>query len=139
MRQLFVLTSLLVATVLLTGCKVLIDPETGKWETQVELPKATLAPDATCGITTCHGLDIQCGQDVPEACTMEYRLGDFCQQYANCGIVEGQCQSQTSQLLAECISCVELCDSGLEGADPTKAFACEENCRQQLETMERSL
>jgi len=29
-----------------------------------------------CGIENCHGLDITCGSDVPDACTEIYMIGD---------------------------------------------------------------
>lgn len=124
---------------LLSGCQIWVDPETGDFSTKVGWPKASLAPDATCEMTSCHGLDIECGAEAPEACTLEYRLGDFCRKYADCAVVEGQCLQVESRLFTECKSCVELCDSGIAGDSPDKAFTCEDECRQQVETLERSL
>ncbi len=139
MRRFLPVFVLVLASIVLSGCKVYVDSVTGKWTTELGSPKASLAPDAPCVVTSCHGLDIKCGSAGPEACTMEYQLGDFCRQYAHCAIVEGQCQLKESRLVEECISCVELCDSGLDGSDPTKAFECEQECREQLGVMERSL
>lgn len=83
-----------------------------------------------CGIQSCHGLDISCGSDVPQACTAEYKLGDFCRQYASCKTVEGTCQFVESEIFTACKSCVEKCENG---QDPQQAFKCESKCREQIE------
>lgn len=139
MRAAVMTSFVVILGVVLSGCQILVDPETGEMSTKINWPKSSLSPDAPCVVTSCHGLSVACGAQGPEACTMEYQLGDFCRQYANCGIVDGQCQLQQPRLLQECISCVELCDSGLAGSDPTKAFTCEQQCREQMEVMERAL
>jgi hypothetical protein len=82
-----------------------------------------------CGLENCHGLDITCGPNVPEVCTEEYVLGDFCRQYATCGtVVDGKCQLIKSDRFDQCKSCVDVC-AQLSGQE---AFECEDECRQAL-------
>ncbi len=138
MQRFLVVCVVLSLGMLFSGCRVLVDSETGKWTTEIGAPKPTLEPGDPCMLTTCHGLDLACGETGPEMCTMEYQLGDFCREYASCGIVDGQCVLTKQRLVDECVSCVELCDSGLDGSDPAAAFECEQSCREQLEVMERS-
>jgi hypothetical protein len=89
---------------------------------------------ANCGILSCHGLDIECGADVPEMCTMEYRLGDFCRQLADCQVVKGTCQFVENSYFMNCKSCVHDCEV-LNENDPAKAFECESQCREQFESV----
>lgn len=92
-------------------------------------PTAGNISDASCGIESCHGLDIVCGSNVPEFCTMEYQLGDFCRQFAECGVVGGSCQQIENPTFTECKTCVESC---LNSPDIEDQFTCEEQCRQQF-------
>ena len=62
-----------------------------------------------CGIENCHGLDIICGENVPEECTAIYKFGDRCRQYAKCGIVDGKCIFIESKEFSECKSCIQRC------------------------------
>ena len=83
-----------------------------------------------CGFTSCHGLDLACGNHVPEACTMLYQMGDKCRQYAQCTSgsgSDGGCSLVTSPEFASCRACVQQC-SRSAGRDPQQAFACEEKC-----------
>ena len=88
---------------------------------------------ADCGILSCHGLAIECGADVPEMCTMEYRLGDFCRQFADCQVVEGTCQFVENSYFMNCKSCVQDCE--VLNDDPSQAFECESQCREQFESV----
>lgn len=100
-------------------------------------PTVPQTPDSgtsVCGITSCHGLDIECGSDVPEMCTMEYRLGDFCRQFAECRVVQGECQFVENSFFMNCRSCVQDC-SRLHTDDPMQAFECESQCRDQFESV----
>ena len=95
------------------------------------LPSGTcgglFAKTEKCGIENCHGLDLSCGSDVPEACTELYALGDNCRQFADCEVVDGACQLKKEPEFDECVSCVEQCleDSKDDIAD---AFECENRC-----------
>ncbi|WP_292346194.1 MULTISPECIES: hypothetical protein [unclassified Methanoregula] len=98
----------------------------------VPTPAATVVPAGTpvrgsCGFTTCHGLDLACGSDAPEICTMEYRIGDKCRQYASCDTSGGQCTLVTGPEFAACRSCAEQCRIAA-GPDGLAAFSCEEKC-----------
>lgn len=80
-----------------------------------------------CGIENCHGLDITCGSDVPQACDFMYALGDRCRQYARCEVVNGKCQLIKSIKFDECKSCVEKCLENFKD-DMPKASYCESEC-----------
>jgi hypothetical protein len=86
-----------------------------------------------CAITSCHGLQIECGADAPQLCTMEYRLGDFCRQFADCRVVNDECQFVDNSYFMNCKSCVQNCEA--ETADPMAAFECENQCREQFESI----
>lgn len=80
-----------------------------------------------CGIENCHGLDIACGPNVPEACDMMYMVGDNCRQFASCQIVAGQCRLEKSPKFDSCKACVEKCEQDFRN-DQIKFFECESSC-----------
>lgn len=80
-----------------------------------------------CGIENCHGLDIKCGPNIPNACTMEYQIGDRCREYAKCEIINGKCQLTQNIKFQHCKSCVEKCVKNFKD-NIQKQFDCEENC-----------
>lgn len=81
-----------------------------------------------CGLENCHGLELSCGPNVPEACTFLYQIGDNCRQYAKCEVVNNRCQLKTNPKFAECKSCVEKCLAEFAN-DPVKTSACEGQCQ----------
>ncbi len=89
-----------------------------------------------CGIENCHGLNVQCGSNVPRVCTADYRLGDFCRQYAECQTVNNQCQLITDARFEQCKTCVEACEQKVDDnpQEAIDAFRCEEACRKELES-----
>jgi len=93
------------------------------------------APPPRCGIENCHGLDIICGPNPPDFCTEIYKLGDFCRQFASCGIVGGGCVLLTDDKFEPCKDCVIKCQTIAGGYldDGSKAFECEDICRQQFQ------
>lgn len=80
-----------------------------------------------CGIENCHGLNIVCGTNVAEVCTMMYQIGDKCRQYATCGVVNGACVQIENVQFITCKACVEQCINNYPN-DPDKAFNCENEC-----------
>jgi hypothetical protein len=121
---------LLVAALVAAGC---IQTPGGK-ATPTPVPTALPAtipvetPDlSTCGFTTCHGLDLACGTDAPQICTMEYRIGDGCRQHASCDTSSGSCTLVTGPKFIACKSCVEKCQIAA-GPDGLTAFSCAEKC-----------
>ena len=80
-----------------------------------------------CGIENCHGLDITCGPNVPDACTAMYMAGDNCRQYASCQIIDELCTLEKTTKFDNCKSCVEKCEIDYTD-DPTKFFECESKC-----------
>jgi len=76
-----------------------------------------------CGMENCHGLDITCGSNVPDACTMEYQIGDGCRQYAKCEMKDDECVMKESNQFENCKSCVEDCLDKFEN-DSDKLFLC---------------
>ena len=83
--------------------------------------------EAKCGIENCHGMDLDCGPNVPEACTAMYMLGDKCRQYAWCENVEGQCSLVENKTFETCKSCVNKCSQD-NSNDPVAVFQCESSC-----------
>ena len=65
--------------------------------------------------------------NAPEVCTMEYRIGDRCRQYAHCDISGGDCTLVTSPKFTACKSCAERCQVQA-GPDSLAAMTCEEKC-----------
>jgi hypothetical protein len=121
---------LLVAALVAAGCTL---PSGGK-VTPTPVPTAlpttipVETPDlSTCDFTTCHGLDLACGLDAPQVCTMEYRIGDKCRQLASCDTSGGSCTLVTGPKYIACKSCVEKCQIAA-GPDNLAAFSCEEKC-----------
>ncbi|GEM_PF-4557407 len=94
------LAFVLLASIALYGC------------TQPTDPTATPTPTngiETCGPQQCHGLDITCGPNGPQACTREFRIpDDACLQYVRCQVVNGVCQHANFQF-QQCTQCVEKC------------------------------
>ena len=83
--------------------------------------------DQVCDRENCHGLEIVCGPNPAEICTMEYRLGDKCLRHVNCGIVDGVCQQISNAAFDACKACVQKCETDFAD-DPQKSFDCESNC-----------
>lgn len=80
-----------------------------------------------CGIENCHGLDIVCGPNIAQMCTMEYRLGDKCRQFAVCAVVNGNCRQIENEQFSECKACVQECEEKYSN-NPIDLFACESEC-----------
>jgi hypothetical protein len=78
-----------------------------------------------CGVENCHGLDVKCGSNVPQACTEIYMAGDRCRQYASCKIVSGKCSLVAGKEFSDCKTCVETC---MEKNDSIEIFSCESRC-----------
>jgi len=101
--------------------------EVTKRPTQPIKPPAVISGE--CGIENCHGLEIVCGSNVPEMCTMEYQTGDICRQFARCEKVNGKCQQVKDPKFENCKSCVEACqDKYPSPADEIKFSQCETEC-----------
>ena len=94
----------------------------------VEVPSKERTPPAdACVVSNCHGLDIQCAPEGPQACTMMYGFGDRCRVHAQCGIVDGVCAPIETEAFRKCVACVRACET----TDPDKmpdAFLCESQC-----------
>ena len=91
---------------------------------------ATPPVSGECGIENCHGLDIVCGPNPAEMCTMIYQLGDKCRQFARCGVIDGVCQQIENPQFTACKSCVQQCEQDFP-SDPVKAFECESACGEE--------
>ena len=88
-----------------------------------------------CGIENCHGLDIICGENVPEACTAIYKFGDRCRQYVRCEMVDEECILIEDKKFKECKLCTQKCQETFRD-DMTKGFKCESQCGQQKEYLD---
>src|SRR3989344_7677156 len=62
-----------------------------------------------CGIQECHGLDVTCGANVPDACTELYALGDRCRKYLSCVRDSSGCNLVKTLDFEKCRQCVEKC------------------------------
>jgi hypothetical protein len=88
----------------------------------IKLPPAI---SGVCGIEQCHGLDITCGPNIPDGCTMEMRIDDFCREYVRCEKVDRECRLIKDPKFEECKICIERCN---REEDPEKAFQCASKC-----------
>lgn len=92
----------------------------------IRLPSAI---SGKCGIENCHGLDISCGPNIPEACDTMYVAGDNCRQFATCEKKDGKCQFVQSSGFENCKVCVEKCEQSFSN-DPIEFSQCEIKCTQ---------
>jgi hypothetical protein len=118
---------LLAAALFAAGCT--LNPGGKVTPTPVPTAIPTVVPaetpgQSTCGFTTCHGLDLACGMDAPQVCTMEYRIGDKCRQYASC---DSSCNLVISTKFTACKACADRCQAQA-GPDGLAALTCEEKC-----------
>ena len=111
------------------GCNpaCVVDEETKTAEINWRCTGLNPPDDESCGIENCHGLDIVCGPNPAEVCTMEYRFGDKCRQFAKCGVVEGTCQLIDNPQFTTCKACVEKCEGDYKN-DTDRLFTCESKC-----------
>jgi hypothetical protein len=72
-------------------------------------------------------MNIQCGSDIPDACTAEYQIGDKCRQYIKCIAEGGSCRMVPSQEFDVCKLCVEQCLSQYE-QNYSALSICEVKC-----------
>jgi hypothetical protein len=116
--------AILVLIALCSGCSTSAPP--GNNGSVLPMSPTVTAGTGTssCGFTTCHGLDLACGTNPPQVCTMEYALGDKCRQYAYCSGAGGSCRLVTTAAYDQCKACIQKCG----GADTTEIFICEEKC-----------
>jgi len=121
---------LLVSALFTAGCTLssggTVTPTPVPRTVPAAIPSDTPIP-ATCGFTTCHGSDLACGTNAPEVCTMEYRIGDRCRQYAHCDTSGGSCTLVSSPKFTACKACAERCQVQA-GPDSLAAMTCEEKC-----------
>lgn len=83
----------------------------------------------TCGIESCHGLDISCGKNVPEICDLMYMTGDNCRQFVSCEIINNNCILKKDTKFDICKDCVSNCSEKYED-DAIAFFDCENKCIQ---------
>jgi hypothetical protein len=81
-----------------------------------------------CGVENCHGLDISCGPNVAQICTMEYKFGDICRQYVSCEYQNNQCRLVESLNFKICKQCVIECESKFADINLDQLFSCESAC-----------
>jgi hypothetical protein len=121
---------LLVVALLTSGCTLTSGGKVSPAPVPA-LTTATVPPETPgmsgCGFTTCHGLDLACSTNAPQMCTMEYRIGDRCRQYASCDASGGSCRLTIGPKFTACKACVEQCQIQA-GPDSLAAFSCEEKC-----------
>jgi hypothetical protein len=114
---------LLVAAIITAGCTL---PSVGR-VTAIPTPVPTVTSAPACGPTPRHGADLSCSTNAPQVCTMEYRTGDRCRQYASCNTTGGSCTLVTDSRFTACKACAERCQIQ-SGPDSLAALSCEEKC-----------
>ena len=87
-----------------------------------------LQQELLCGVEQCHGMELTCGKNVPDACTALYQAGDFCRQYfAGCEAVNGICMKKVNasadSQFSVCKTCISDCTNSPEAID------CDSKCR----------
>ena len=80
-----------------------------------------------CGFENCHGWDLTCGPNVPEACDLMYSIGDNCRQFASCEKTNGSCDLVAGQEFTDCKACIEQCIADFPD-DPVGSSSCESSC-----------
>jgi hypothetical protein len=82
---------------------------------------------SSCGLETCHGLDVKCGTKPVQMCTEMYSIGDRCLRYVKCGVVNGACTQIDTSDFNRCKTCVETCTAKYSD-NIERQFACESQC-----------
>ena len=132
MKKLVTLSILFLGALCLSGCgqqqadknaPTIPDSQNKKQQPDKLPPQAA----AKCGIESCHGLDITCGPNIPEACDTMYTPSDGCRQYASCQTTDGQCKLEKTPKFDSCKACVEKCAKDFPN-DPSKGYDCESGC-----------
>jgi len=126
MNQVCVIIILILA-IFSSGCTDTPKTKPDPSGSNVTVSPVTTGSSSPCGITSCHGMDIHCGSDVPDVCTAEYQPGDKCRQYAKCSDEGGTCRMIPSQTFDSCKSCVEQCLTQY-GQNYTAVTDCERKC-----------
>lgn len=80
-----------------------------------------------CGIQECHGMDLTCGPNVPEACTEIFMVGDGCRQFLSCATISGSCQALGLDKFNTCKTCIQECQARYRD-DPVGASECDSEC-----------
>jgi hypothetical protein len=85
-----------------------------------------------CGFENCHGLEMKCGPNVPEMCTLDYQIGDRCREFGFCKMIGNECHLVTSERLTQCQSCVRVCQEEFKDAEShaqqVEMWECERKC-----------
>lgn len=121
---------LLVAVLLAAGCTLTSGGKVTPAPVPTPLPPTVPVETpvlSACGFTTCHGLDLACGRNAPQVCTMEYRIGDKCRKFARCDAGGGGCSLVIEPKFTACKACVERCQFQA-GPNSQLALTCEEKC-----------
>jgi len=92
-------------------------------------PQAPIQRGDSCGIENCHGMDLQCGKNIVQACDEMYQIGDGCRQFASCEITANKCQVSMSDKFIQCKSCVQNCINSHKNDDILRSM-CESDCIQ---------
>jgi hypothetical protein len=93
------------------------------------LNKKSDQQNSVCEIEQCHGLDLTCGKNAPQMCTMIYELGDICRQYISCHNTNGKCANVKEKEFTQCKSCIKECQNTFSSeSDITKVWSCTNKC-----------
>lgn len=126
---LFVIAGCALTVALILRFKTTDDKKEG--ETSVSTTTQDVV-EKECGVEQCHGMDLTCGEDVPEICTEIYQIGDGCRQYFECEKEGDSCHFVENESFGSCTACVSDCIRNYEDAEDQ--FRCEEECKTEIET-----
>lgn len=96
-----------------------------------KLNRFLISKKQRCGLENCHGLELQCGTNIPKSCDLMYQLGDGCREYASCEISDGKCQPKKERRFELCKNCVLECQRKFENEESDKLLECENICIQE--------
>ena len=94
---------------------------------QIQGQERPIQNSGRCVMENCHGLDITCGPNLPDACPEIYMAGDNCRRYAGCQSIEGQCILEKAPKFDSCKSCVEKCEIDFKD-EQIEFLQCESRC-----------
>lgn len=86
-----------------------------------------------CDVQECHGVNLTCGRNVPDACTEMYQVGDGCRNFFACTVRKGSCVAAENPRFDICKSCITECEKK-HGQDAEAVFQCDSQCIQMAQT-----
>lgn len=100
-------------------------------EQKIEIVEDENKKEEKCGVVSCHGMEISCGENLPKVCEGEYQIGDACKRFASCVNQDGQCKLLESKNFEKCKTCVESCKAKF-ALGTLEIIECEGECHKKI-------